>query len=68
MLSNGVNADSIARFLYAQTPNNNPKTKEAGAAINTNESVSIEGCHCPKTEIYIVEKAANIASPLPWRA
>ena len=51
MLSNGVNADSMERLLYAQTPKDNPNTKEAGAAINTNDSVSIEGCHCPKMEI-----------------
>ena len=68
MLSNGVNAASTDLLLYDQTPKNNPKIKETGAAINTNESVSIEGCHCPKMEIYIVQKPAKIARPLPWRA
>jgi glycine betaine/proline transport system permease protein len=51
MLSSGFNIDSTVLLLNDQTPNNNPKTTETGAAINTNESVSIEGCHCPKTEI-----------------
>ena len=39
------------RLLYAQIPKARPSTTDIGAAIRTNESVSIEGSHCPNKAI-----------------
>ena len=61
----GSSMVSTVLLLYPQMPSSSPIKIAIGAAISTNDSVCIDGSHCPNTAMYTNESPANKASLIP---